>query len=56
MLGVNLEEQLADLDNLSISKGKSVTDGTGKETPGTSSLNRVVSFSYDDEPILNPLH
>lgn len=60
-LGVDLvkEEQLADLDNLSISKGQvQLRTELVKETPALQSLFRLeeVSFSYDDRPILKSLH
>ena len=60
-LGVDLvkEEQLADLDNLSISKGQvQLQTELVKETPELQSLFRLedVSFSYDDRPILKSLH
>ena len=60
-LGVNLvkEEQLANLDNLSISKGQvQLRTELAKETPDLQSLFRLedVSFSYDDRPILKSLH
>ena len=60
-LGVDLkkEEQLADLDNLSISKGQvQLQMELAKETPDLQSLFRLedVSFSYDDRPILKSLH
>ena len=60
-LGVDLakEEQLADLDNLSISKGQvQLQNELVKETPELQSLFRLedVSFSYDDRPILKSLH
>ena len=60
-LGVDLakEEQLADLDNLSISKGQvQLQNELAKETPELQSLFRLedVSFSYDDRPILKSLH
>ena len=56
-LGVDLakEEQLANLDNLSISKGQvQLRTELVKETPELQSLFRLedVSFSYDDRPIL----
>ena len=60
-LGVNLakEEQLANLDNLSISKGHvQLRTELVKETPELQSLFKLedVSFSYDDRPILKSLH
>lgn len=60
-LGVDLvkEEQLADLDNLYISKGQvQLRTELVKETPELQSLFRLedVSFSYDDRPILKSLH
>ncbi|CAG5803021.1 cobalt ABC transporter ATP-binding protein [Streptococcus pneumoniae] len=60
-LGVDLakEEQLANLDNLSISKGQvQLRTELAKETPALQSLFRLedVSFSYDDRPILKSLH
>ncbi|MDK7307298.1 MULTISPECIES: ABC transporter ATP-binding protein [Streptococcus] len=60
-LGVDLakEEQLANLDNLSISKGQiQLRTELVKETPELQSLFRLedVSFSYDDRPILKSLH
>lgn len=60
-LGVDLnkEEQLADLDNLSISKDQvQLQTELVKETPELQSLFRLedVSFSYDDRPILKSLH
>lgn len=60
-LGVDLvkEEQLADLDNLSISKGQvQLQTELVKETPELQSLFRLedVSFAYDDRPILKSLH
>ena len=60
-LGVDLakEEQLANLDNLSISKGQvQLRMELVKETPELQSLFRLedVSFSYDDRPILKSLH
>lgn len=60
-LGVDLakEEQLADLDNLSISKGQvQLRTELVKETPELQSLFRLedVSFSYDDRPILKSIH
>ena len=60
-LGVDLvkEEQLADLDNLSISKGQvQLKNELAKETPELQSLFKLedVSFSYDDRPILKSLH
>lgn len=60
-LGVDLakEEQLANLDNLSISKGQvQLQNELAKETPELQSLFRLedVSFSYDDRPILKSLH
>ena len=60
-LGVDLakEEQLADLDNLSISKGQvQLRTELVKEAPELQSLFRLedVSFSYDDRPILKSLH
>ena len=60
-LGVDLakEEQLANLDNLSISKGQiQLRTELVKETPELQSLFKLedVSFSYDDRPILKSLH
>ena len=60
-LGVDLkkEEQLADLDNLSISKGQvQLQNELAKETPELQSLFKLedVSFSYDDRPILKSIH
>ena len=60
-LGVDLakEEQLANLDNLSISKGQvQLQNELVKESPELQSLFRLedVSFSYDDRPILKSLH
>ena len=60
-LGVDLvnEEQLANLDNLSISKGQiQLRTELVKETPELQSLFRLedVSFSYDDRPILKSIH
>ena len=60
-LGVALakEEQLANLDNLSISKGQvQLRMELVKETPELQSLFRLedVSFSYDDRPILKSIH
>lgn len=60
-LGVDLakEEQLANLDNLSISKGQvQLRTELVKEAPELQSLFRLedVSFSYDDRPILKSLH
>ena len=60
-LGVDLakEEQLANLDNLSISKGQvQLQNELAKETPELQSLFRLedVSFSYDDRPILKSIH
>ena len=60
-LGVDLakEEQLANLDNLSISKGHvQLRTELVKETPELQSLFKLedVSFSYDDRPILKSLH
>ena len=60
-LGVDLvkEEQLANLDNMSISKGQvQLQTELVKETPDLQSLFRLddVSFSYDDRPILKSLH
>jgi len=60
-LGVDLakEEQLADLDNLSISKGQvQLHNELAKEPPELQSLFRLedVSFSYDDRPILKSIH
>ena len=60
-LGVDLvkEEQLSNLDNLSISKGQiQLQTEQVKETPELQSLFRLedVSFSYDDRPILKSLH
>ena len=60
-LGVDLakEEQLANLDNLSISKGQvQLQNELAKETPELQSLFKLedVSFSYDDRPILKSLY
>lgn len=60
-LGVDLakEEQLANLDNLSISKGQiQLRTELVKETPELQSLFRLedVSFSYDDRQILKSIH
>ena len=60
-LGVDLakEEQLADLDNLSISKGQvQLQTELSKERPELKSLFRLedVSFAYDDRPILKSIH
>ena len=60
-LGVDLakEEQLADLDNLSISKGQvQLQNELVKETPELQSLFKLedASFSYDDRPILKSIH
>ena len=60
-LGVDLakEEQLTDLDSLSISKGQvQLQTELVKETPDLQSLFKLedVSFSYDDSPILKSLH
>lgn len=60
-LGVDLvkEEQLANLDNMSISKGQvQLQNELVKETPELQSLFKLedVSFSYDDRPILKSLH
>jgi len=60
-LGVDLakEEQLANLDNLSISKGQvQLQTELAKGTPELQSLFRLedVSFSYDDRPILKSLY
>ncbi len=60
-LGVDLdkEEQLANLDNLSISKGQvQLQTELVKETPELQSLFKLedVSFSYDDRLILKSLH
>ena len=60
-LGVDLvkEEQLADLDNLSISKGQvQLQTELVKETVELQSLFKLedVSFSYDDRLILKSLH
>lgn len=60
-LGVDLvkEEQLADLDNLSISKGQvQLQTELAKERPELQSLFRLedVSFAYDDKPILKSIH
>ena len=59
-LGVDLakEEQLANLDNLSISKGQvQLQSELVKETPELQSLFRLedVSFSYDDRPTLKSI-
>lgn len=53
------EEQLANLDNMSISKGQvQLQNELAKETPELQSLFKLedVSFSYDDRPILKSLH
>ena len=53
------EEQLANLDNLSISKGHvQLRTELVKETPELQSLFKLedMSFSYDDRPILKSLH
>lgn len=60
-LGVDLakEEQLANLANMSISKGQvQLQNELAKETPELQSLFKLedVSFSYDDRPILKSLH
>ena len=60
-LGVDLakEEQLANLDELSISKGQvQLQTELVKETPELQSLFRLddVSFAYDDRPILKSIH
>ena len=60
-LGVDLvkEEQLANLDNLSISKGQiQLQTELAKEIPELQSLFRLenVSFSYDDRPILKSIY
>ena len=60
-LGVDLakEEQLANLDNLSISKGQvQLQNELAKETPELQSLFKLedVSFSYDDRPILKSIY
>ena len=60
-LGVDLakEEQLADLDNMSISKGQvQLQTELVKETVELQSLFKLedLSFSYDDRPILKSLH
>ena len=60
-LGVDLakEEQLADLDSLSISKGQvQLQTKLVKETPALQSLFKLeyMSFSYDDRPILKSIH
>lgn len=60
-LGVDLvkEEQLANLDNLPISKGQvQLQTELAKETPALQSLFKLedLSFSYDDRPILKSLH
>ena len=60
-LGVDLvkEEQLANLDNMSISKGQvQLQTELVKETPDLQSLFRLddVSFSYDDRPILKSIY
>ncbi|MQQ02770.1 ATP-binding cassette domain-containing protein [Streptococcus mitis] len=60
-LGVDLakEEQLANLDNLSISKGQvQLRTELVKEIPELQSLFRLedVSFSYDDRPILKSIY
>ena len=59
-LGVDLakEEQLANLDNMSISKGQvQLRTELVKETPELQSLFKLedVSFSYDDRPILKSI-
>ena len=60
-LGVDLakEEQLANLDNLSISKGQvQLRTELVKEIPELQSLFKLedVSFSYDDRPILKSIY
>ena len=60
-LGVDLakEEQLANLANMSISKGQvQLQNELAKETPELQSLFKLedLSFSYDDRPILKSLH
>ena len=60
-LGVDLakEEQLADLDNMSISKGQiQLQNELAKGTPELQSLFKLedVSFSYDDRPILKSIY
>ena len=60
-LGVDLakEEQLANLDNLSISKGQvQLQNELAKETPELQSLFKLedVSFSYGDRPILKSIY
>ena len=60
-LGVDLAkgEQLANLDNLSISKGQvQLQNELVKETPELQSLFKLedASFSYDDRPILKSIH
>ena len=60
-LGVDLakEEQLANLDNMSISKGQvQLQNELAKETPELQSLFKLedVSFSYDDRPILKSIY
>lgn len=60
-LGVDLvkEEQLADLDNLSISKGQvQLQNELAKETVELQSLFKLedLSFSYDDRPILKSIY
>ena len=60
-LGVKLgkEEPLANLDELSISKGQvQLQTELVKETPELQSLFRLddVSFAYDDRPILKSIH
>ena len=60
-LGVDLAkgEQLADLDNLSISKGQvQLQNELVKETPELQSLFKLedLSFSYDDRPILKSIY
>jgi len=60
-LGVDLvkEEQLANLANLSISKGQvQLQNELAKETPELQSLFKLedVSFSYDDRPILKSIY
>lgn len=59
-LGVDLakEEQLANLDNMSISKGQvQLQNELAKETPELQSLFKLedVSFSYDDRSILKSI-
>ena len=59
-LGVDLkeEESLANLDNMSISKGQiQLQNELAKETPDLQSLFRLedVSFAYDDRPILKSI-